>query len=61
MTQTNKPDIYNHVFYFIDFETSVATKDGMYPSEIAIIKFSMKQGEFGHFHRFINPGPIPAE
>src|SRR5690606_6720348 len=54
-------DFVKQTFYFIDFETILDYGLASHiPVEIAVIAWSVERGELRIFHKFIDPGHIPA-
>eukprot|EP01119_Soliformovum_irregulare_P025135 TRINITY_DN9221_c0_g1_i2.p1 TRINITY_DN9221_c0_g1~~TRINITY_DN9221_c0_g1_i2.p1 ORF type:complete len:250 (+),score=34.81 TRINITY_DN9221_c0_g1_i2:1-750(+) len=48
-------------FGIIDFQVALPVQGNqVYPVEIGLIFFNLTSGEQRHFHRFIDPGPIPV-
>jgi protein maelstrom len=47
------------VFHFVSASSFVETSNDIFPAEIALAKFSLKEGVFDHVHLRINPGKLP--
>jgi signal recognition particle subunit SEC65 len=49
----------NFPLYIIDFESSCSFAGGRHlPCEVAIVKYTLKDGEISYYHKFIDPGHI---
>lgn len=47
------------MFHFISASSFYKTSDDIFPAEIALAKFSLKEGVFDDIHIRINPGKLP--
>ncbi|CRK98785.1 CLUMA_CG012031, isoform A [Clunio marinus] len=47
------------VFYFVSTSSFFNGKDGIYPAELAVAKFSLMKGVFDTLHIRVNPGDLP--
>jgi hypothetical protein len=52
-------DISTYQFIIMDCEGALEDGISILPTEIAISKFSLKDGETSHFHYFVDPGHLP--
>jgi protein maelstrom len=54
------PDIENEVFYFISCNYFCETLQGdIFPAEIGMAKYNLKDGVHDSIHMFVNPGKLP--
>lgn len=47
------------VLHFLDATAFIEIEDSAFPAELAIVKFSLKEGIIDEFHTRINPGELP--
>lgn len=53
------PDISAFPFFIMDCEGALEDGVSILPTEVAVSKFSLKEGETAHFHYFVDPGHMP--